>query len=88
VINIPALASYARVYPERSRRDAEGHLLTAGGVTYSYDGDGKRVIKSNGKLYWYGAGSEPVIETDAAGNFQYRYLYFAGMRVARMVSAL
>jgi RHS repeat-associated protein len=83
VINIPAVASYTGVYPERSRRDAENHLLSTAGVTYSYDGDGKRVMKSNGKLYWYGSGSEPVIETDAAGNFQYRYLYFAGMRVAR-----
>ena len=24
----------------------------------SYDGDGRRVFKSSGKLYWYGAGGE------------------------------
>ncbi len=35
------------------------------------------------KLYWYGANSSPVIETDGAGNFQYRYISFNGMRVSR-----
>jgi RHS repeat-associated protein len=75
VINIPAVATYTY--------DAENHLLSTAGVNYSYDGDGKRVMKSTGKIYWYGAGGAPVIETDATGNFQYRYFYFDGMRVAR-----
>ena len=34
--------------------------LTAG-VSYSYDGDGRRVQKSNGKLYWYGMSSSTRI---------------------------
>ena len=29
-----------------------------------YDGDGKRVQKDNGKLYWYGTGSDPLAESD------------------------
>jgi hypothetical protein len=44
--SIPSLGSYSY--------DAENRLLTAGGVTYTYDGDGRRIKKSSGKLYWYG----------------------------------
>ncbi len=63
--------------------DAENHLLTAGGVTYTYDGDGKRVKKSSGKIYWYGTQGAPAIETDLSGNFQYRHIYFNGLHVSR-----
>jgi RHS repeat-associated protein len=67
--------------------DAESHLLTAGGVTYTYDGDGKRVKKSNGKLYWYGMGADALDETDLAGNTNNstfnEYVFFNGKRVAR-----
>ena len=38
--------------------NAENQLISTAGVTYKYDGDGKRVSKSNGKLYWYGPGSD------------------------------
>src|SRR5206468_4663144 len=58
-------------------------LLTAGGVTYTYDGDGKRVMKSNGTLYWRGIGSASLAESDSAGNMQKEYIYFNGGRVAR-----
>ncbi len=37
-------------------------------LDYTYDGDGRRVQKSTGKLYWYRMGSDPLAETDAAGN--------------------
>jgi hypothetical protein len=67
--------------------DAENHLLTAGGVTYTYDGDGKRVKKSNGKLYWYGMGTETLDETDLTGSTSNstfnEYVFFGGKRVAR-----
>gem|GEM_PF-1552434 len=69
--------------------NAENQLVSAGGQTYLYDGDGKRVEKASGspltanKLYWYGANSSPVIETDGSGAFQYRYISFNGMRVSR-----
>jgi len=63
--------------------DAESQLKTAAGVTYTYDGDGRRVQKSNGKLYWYGAGGEVIAESDAAGNFTDEYVFFGGRRIAR-----
>jgi len=63
--------------------DAENHLITTAGVTYTYDGDGKRVKKSNGKLYWYGTGSDPLAETDLSGSVTNEYVFFAGKRIAR-----
>ncbi len=38
-----------------------------GGPTYAYDGDGKRVQKSSGMLYWTGAGSDTLTETNLSG---------------------
>jgi RHS repeat-associated protein len=67
--------------------DAENHLLTAGGVTYSYDGDGKRVKKSSGTLYWYGMGADALDETDLTGSVANQsfneYAFFNGKRIAR-----
>ena len=48
--------------------NAESEIKTGGGVNYTYDGDGNRVQKSNGKIYWYGAGTEILDESDASGN--------------------
>ncbi len=53
-------------------------------MTYTYDGDGKRVKKSNGTLYWYGAGSDALMETDLSNNEQYAYIFFNGRRIARV----
>src|SRR5262249_54387607 len=53
-------------------------------VNYTYDGDGKRVQKSNGKVYWYGMGSDPLTETDASGNPTAEYIFFGGKRTARL----
>ncbi len=54
---------------------------------YTYDGDGKRVKKSNGTLYWYGLGSDPLDETDLTGvttNAAFKeYAFFGGKRIAR-----
>jgi len=52
-------------------------------VNWSYDGLRRRVQKSNGKLYWYGTGSDPLDETDASGNLTGEYIFFGGARVAR-----
>jgi RHS repeat-associated protein len=65
--------------------DQENRLTGAGGYTYTYDGDGNRVSKSNGTsgiLYWY---MTPGIveESDLAGNMTSEYVFFAGDRVAR-----
>ena len=43
---------------------------------------GRRVYKSSGKLYWYGAGDEILPETDGSGNTTTEYIFFGGKRVA------
>ena len=65
--------------------NAESEIKTATGVNYTYDGDGDRAQKSNGKIYWYGAGSEILDESDASGNFTDEYVYFGGKRIAHRV---
>ena len=52
VISIPSVATYTY--------NAENQLTSTAGVTYTYDGDGKRVMKSSGTLYWYGLNSGPL----------------------------
>ncbi len=63
--------------------DGENRLASTNGVTYTYDGDGKRVKKSSGTLYWYDAGGNVIEETDLNGNLVNDYIYGAGMRLAR-----
>ncbi len=63
--------------------DAENHLKSAAGVTYTYDGDGRRVKKSNGKLYWYSTSGQVLEETDLSGNLLNDYIFFGGQRIAR-----
>ena len=65
------------------RRDGENRLTSVNGVTYSYDGDGKRVMKSNGTIYWYDLSGNVLEETDSNGNRQSAYIYFGGKRVGR-----
>jgi RHS repeat-associated protein len=65
--------------------DAESEIKTANTVNYKYDGDGNRVQKSNGKIYWYGAGKEILAETDALGNITDEYVFFGGKRIAHRV---
>ena len=68
--------------------NAESEVKTVAGFTYTYDGDGNRVEKSSGKIYWYGAGTEILDESDASGNFTNEYVFFGGKRVAmRTVSS-
>jgi RHS repeat-associated protein len=65
--------------------NAESEIKTAAGVTYTYDGDGNRLQKSSGKIYWYGAGTEILDESDSSGNITDEYVYFGGKRVAHRV---
>jgi len=67
--------------------DGESQMKTAGGVTYAYDGDGRRAAKVGSKLYWYGSGGEILSETDAAGNTLNEYVFFDGKRVALVPSS-
>jgi RHS repeat-associated protein len=64
--------------------NAEGELTSAAGVTYTYDGDGDRVQKSNGKLYWFGLGTDPLSESDASGNLTNEYIFLSGARIAML----
>jgi hypothetical protein len=54
--------------------DAENRIITAGSITYTYDGDGQRVEKSSGTLYWRGGGTNALIETDLTGNPTAQYI--------------
>jgi RHS repeat-associated protein len=67
--------------------NAESEIKSAAGVNYTYDGDGNRLQKSNGKIYWYGAGTEILDESDASGNITDEYVYFGGQRFARRDSS-
>ena len=78
--------------------NAENKLTCAGGLTYVYDGDGKRMEKATGcttpaasKLYWYGSGSEPLDETDSSGATTnaafHEFIFFNGKRIARRDSS-
>jgi RHS repeat-associated protein len=80
--------------------DAENRLIATAGYSYIYDADGQRVEKctegatpgtcatgATGTLYWRGLGSDPLSETDLAGNVQNTYIFFGGQRVARRDSA-
>ena len=68
--------------------DAESQIKSAAGVTYLYDGSGRRVSKSNGKLYWYGPGGEILAETDPIGNATSEYIFFSGKRVADIANGI
>src|SRR5579862_2249078 len=63
--------------------DAENRVTSVNGVNYIYDGDGKRVQKSNGTIYWYDVSGNVLEETDASGNRLSCYIYFNGKRVGR-----
>jgi len=78
---VPAPGSASYTY------NAENQVTLAQGVTYTYDGDGKRVQKSSGKLYWYGVGSDPIAESDLSGNITDEYVFFNGKRIGRRDSS-
>jgi RHS repeat-associated protein len=63
--------------------DAENRITSAAGVSYSYDGNGLRVKKSNGTLYWRSIFGDAIAESDLSGNITSEYVFFAGRRIAR-----
>jgi len=78
--------------------NAQGQMTATAGITYLYDGDGKRVEKATTgpplepfKLYWYGMGDDPLDETDATGSITTssfnEYVFFAGKRIGRRDSS-
>lgn len=62
--------------------DAENRPYGGGGANYYYDGEGERVAKSNGTLYWFGTNSAPVLETDLTGLAVNKYIFANGKRWA------
>jgi RHS repeat-associated protein len=76
-------------YPGQYVYDQENRLLSTAGITYTYDGNGERVLKSNTstgaavKRYW-SMGSNTLAEGDGAGNLTAEYIYFGGKRIARI----
>lgn len=63
--------------------NAEGQMASTAGVTYTYDGSGKRVEKSGSKLYWYGMMSDALEDTNTSGTLTDDYIFFGGQRIAR-----
>ena len=69
--------------------DAENRLTHVGGsLAYIYDGDGKRVKKVSGKLYWTGTAPDALVETDLSGGNSSEYIFFNGKRIARVAGGL
>jgi RHS repeat-associated protein len=67
--------------------NAEQHLTSAANVTYTYDGDLRRVEKSSGTLYWHSPAGVPLAETDSSGNTLNEYVYLGSARIARRDSS-
>lgn len=65
--------------------NAESEIKTGAGIGYTYDGDGNRIEKSSGKIYWYGAGTEVLDESSSSGTFTDEYVFVGGKRIAHRV---
>jgi hypothetical protein len=64
--------------------NGEQHLSSAAGITYTYDGDLRRVKKSSGILYWYCATCGNVLaESDLSANITCEYALFNRQPIAR-----
>jgi RHS repeat-associated protein len=55
-------------------------------VCYVYDGDGLRVEKTNGTLYWRSTVGDALTESNLSGTIENEYVFFAGRRIARITS--
>jgi len=67
--------------------NAERRLNSAANVTYTYDGNLRRVKKSSGTLYWLSPAGAPLAETDTSGNTLNEYVFFGSARIARRDSS-
>jgi RHS repeat-associated protein len=68
--------------------DSENRLSSTAGVTYDYDADGARVVKSSGTLYWPGQDGQVLTEANFSGLVEEEYVYFNGARIARLDTPL
>jgi RHS repeat-associated protein len=78
---------YCSPLPTTYAYNAENQLTSTAGVSYTYDGNGKRAGKSSGTLYWYGTNPDPLLETDGSGNLINEYIFLNGKRIARRDSS-
>ncbi len=67
--------------------DAEQRITSAAGVNYLYDGNGLRVEKSSGTLYWRSVLGDTLAESDGSGNIKNEYI-FLDRRIARVSSGV
>ncbi len=75
--------------------NADNELTSTAGVTYTYDGDGRRVKKTASgsvyKLYWYDTSRNVLDETDGSGSTSNssfnEYVFFGGKRIAKRNSS-
>lgn len=65
--------------------NAENQATPRSGTVYSYDGDGRRVIKSGNNFYWVDDDFSPLTLTDTSGNSQRDFIFFNGQRVGMFV---
>jgi RHS repeat-associated protein len=68
--------------------NAEEQMTCGAGATYSYDGNGARVMKTGGSStsteYWgVTPGAGALVESDLSGNVTSEYIFMHGRRVAR-----
>jgi RHS repeat-associated protein len=82
-------AAHSYFYDAESRISqvdgTQGNCSTAT-VCYVYDGDGLRVKKSSGTLYWRSVWGDVLAESDSQGNITNEYVFFGGRRIARISS--
>jgi RHS repeat-associated protein len=62
--------------------DAEGRMNPVSGLVYTYDGDGRRVQKSDGTVYWVDDSLRPLSVGTNTGSITRDYVFFAGKRIA------
>ena len=77
--NLTADGSYTYQWDAESRMKS----LNTTSVLYTYDGDGRRVKKSTGKLYWNNLAGDSIAESDLAGNLTDEFIFLGGKRIAR-----
>lgn len=81
--NLMSYSSATYVY------DQENRLSSTAGMSYTYDGNGERVLKSNTstgaavKRYWL-MGGKTLAEGDGSSNLTEEFIYFGSTRVARI----
>lgn len=75
--------------------DAEHRLIQVNGTLgscssatacYVYDGDGLRVKKSTGLLYWRSTAGDALAESNLSGGIQVERVFFAGRQIAAISS--